>query len=100
MAQDFYRFMSDDLELLRASKARWLLVPAESEDQSLRASRRVDEAASQGSEVGGHERSYLRIALPHGSVELGSSEVVVGRHGDCSLVLESPEVRRLLPAVA
>lgn len=92
--QDFYRFMADDRELLRASKAKWVVVPAQTADQALAAARSVDKAASAAGHhgVGTHERAFLRIALPEEAVEVGDCPAVVGRHADCSIVVDSPMV--------
>lgn len=96
--QDFFRFLKDDGALLRASDARWLLVP--SETRSLYHSAAVDGAEQgEGADEGTHldARTHihgLRIACPEEAIEIGEgSGLTVGRGSDAAVSLDSPAVR-------
>lgn len=95
--QDFYRFLKDDGALLRASDARWLLVPAET--RSLYHSAGVDGAEQgEGADTGTHldARTHihgLRIACPEEAIEIGEgSGLTIGRASDAAVSLDSPTV--------
>ena len=88
--QDFRKFLSNDRELLHASRAHWVLVPAASANTRLD-SEEVDSCDVNDMGVGCNS-SFLRIALPEGSVQIGGREVLVGSepgshiHVDCTQV--------------
>lgn len=53
----------------------------------------VDAAAAAESGGQEHERAYLKIALPEGSLDIGSGDATVGRDDACSLTIDSSWVR-------
>ena len=85
--------MRDDSALIRAARARWLLVPSVSGVDDQANSARVDAEAVDEAGSKSHERAYLKIALPEGSLHLGKEDLVVGSHEACHLPLASPWVR-------
>lgn len=100
--QDFYRFLKDDAALLRASDARWLLVPYQT--QSLFHSTAVNGAGPhpedgadepEGTTHLGKDTHIhgLRIAFPEEAIEIGDG-LLVGSGTDMHIRLESPMVSR------
>ena len=92
--------MRDDVALLRAAKARWLLVPSVAGQDDKASSQHVDAAATSERCGEEHERAYLKIALPDGSLHLGSDDLLVGRDDACKLALDSPWVSLHRPQAA
>ena len=80
--------MRDDSALLRAAKARWLLVPAIAETDDQDTSRGVDEAAAANHDGERHERAYLRIALPDTAIHI-DDDVLVGSDSACKVLIKS-----------
>lgn len=89
--------MRDDAALLRAARAKWLVVPSISEADDRTISEKVDAASADESYDGSDDqRPYLRIALPEGALEIDESDLTIGSHGASRLSIDSPWVS-LLP---
>ncbi|BDA47131.1 Zeaxanthin epoxidase, chloroplastic [Coccomyxa sp. Obi] len=86
--QDFWRFLSDDMALLRAARAKWTLVPSASVEAAAQAHSDSIDAAQNGQ----RHRFGLRIAYPEAATEISSEGVLIGSGADADLRLESPVV--------
>eukprot|EP00884_Botryococcus_braunii_P011805 jgi/Botrbrau1/20625/Bobra.113_1s0050.1 len=86
--QEFYRFMRDDLALLRAAHADYYLVPATANAAIQRYSAEVDSAGTGGAA----HLSGLRIALPENSVQIPEAGLTIGRDPSNNIVLDNPNV--------
>ena len=92
--QDFYKFLRDDNALLRASRARWMLVPAASIANTPSGDPRELEVAAMGN--GKTQETFtpdgVKIARPMGSIDLEEEECVIGSDSDCQCRVECTTV--------
>ena len=90
--QDFHKFLRDDTALLRAARARWLLVPAAAAGGVAAHASGMD--ATDAVPAQGHDHG-LRIALPECALHIASGGLTLGRHAECCVVVDHPEVSKV-----
>lgn len=87
--QDFFKFLWDDMEMLKSASVHWTLIPsAAAESSAQQNSDSID--ASQN----GKRHTYgLRIAYPEEAKEICSRGLIIGRSPQAHIQLDAPEVR-------
>ncbi len=86
--QDFFKFLGDDMEMLKSARVHWTLVPsAAAESSAQQNSDQID--ASQN----GKRHTYgLRIAYPEEAKEICSRGLTVGSSPQAHIQLDAPQV--------
>ena len=90
--QDFFKFLWDDMEMLKSARVHWTLIPsAAAESSAQQNSDSID--ASQN----GKRHTYgLRIAYPEEAKEICSRGLTIGRSPQAHIQLDAPEVRSVI----
>ncbi len=88
VVQDFFKFLGDDMEMLKSARVHWTLIPsAAAESSAQQNSDQID--ASQN----GKRHTYgLRIAYPEEAKEICSRGLTIGSSPQAHIQLDVPEV--------
>ena len=87
-AQDFFKFLADDMEMLKSSRSHWTLVPVATVDSSAQQNSDSIDASQNGK-----RHTYgLRIAYPEEAKEICNKGLVVGSCDEADIQLDAPQV--------
>ena len=86
--QDFFKFLANDLEMLKSSRAHWTLIPSACAERSAQ-----QNSDSIDSSQNGKRHTYgLRIAYPEEAREINCEGLVVGSSTQAHIQLDHPQV--------
>ncbi len=91
--QDFSKFLWDDMEMLKSSRAHWTLIPADAAECSAQ-----ENSDSIDASQNGKRHVYgLRIAYPEVAKAIGHEGLIVGSSPQAHIHLDIPQVLDMLP---
>ena len=86
--QDFVKFLWDDMEMLKSSRAHWTLIPS----AAAKSSAQQNSDSIDASQNGKRHTYGLRIAYPEEAKEICCKGLVVGSCSEADIQLDAPQV--------